>query len=75
MTGGSVLTPDQAVALLEAEAKSPKPIVRDWASTPAAVRRLVCPIELDLTGLMAAHQQLQPVGSSPSTDKQPRASL
>ena len=75
VTGGSVLTPDQAVALLEAEAKSPKPIVRDWASTPAAVRRLVCPIELDLTGLMAAHQQLQPVGSSPSTDKQPRASL
>jgi hypothetical protein len=48
VTGGSVLSPGQAVRMLEEDAQSPKPTIRDWESTPWERRRLVCPIDVDL---------------------------
>jgi hypothetical protein len=51
VTGGSVLSPSQARAMLEADASDPRPTIRDWDATPWERRRLVCPIDVDVAAL------------------------
>ena len=65
VTGGSVPSPGQAKDLLEADARDPKPTVRDWSTTPWDRRRLVCPLDIDVPALQArALREQQEAASS-----------